>query len=183
MTQLILALILFQNPSLDSASPKERQAAVEEMATLGNREAVPRLAEFLKKEPRSDVRATVVAGFGRIRDRSAIPALADTLKSDLDKDVRSQAIDSLLRLYIPIEDSGTLRTIFNKAKSVFIQPNAPVIAPGIQVDAAATDALALTMQKDFDDEVRVQAVRALASLRARDQVPSLITALEDPQNR
>jgi HEAT repeat protein len=41
-----------------------------------------RLAEFLKKEPRSDVRATVVAGLGRIRDRAAIPALADTLKSD-----------------------------------------------------------------------------------------------------
>ena len=60
MTHLILALILFQNPSLDSASPKERQAAVEEMATLGNREAIPRLAEFLKKEPRSDVRAKLL---------------------------------------------------------------------------------------------------------------------------
>jgi HEAT repeat protein len=39
------------------------------------------------------------------------------------------------------------------------------------------------MQKDFNDDVRVQAVRALASLRARDQVPVIIEALENPQNR
>ena len=41
-----------------------------------------------KKEPRSDVRATMVAALGRIRDREAIPVLADTLRNDLDKDVR-----------------------------------------------------------------------------------------------
>jgi HEAT repeat protein len=183
MTHLILALILFQNPSLDSASPKERQAAVEEMATLGNREAIPRLAEFLKKEPRSDVRATVVAGFGRIRDRAAIPPLADTLKSDLDKDVRSQAIDSFLRLYIPLEDSGPLRTIFNRVKSAFSGPNAPVVGPEVQVDTSAKEALATAMQKDFNDDVRSEAASALGSLRAIDQIPTMVAALEDPQNR
>src|SRR5215831_2916970 len=125
MTHLILALLFLQNASLDSASPKERQAAV------------------LKKEPRSDVRATIVAGFGRIRDRAAIPTLADTLKGDLDKDVRSQAIDSLLRLYIPLEDSGPLRTIFNRVKSVFFVPNPPIVGPEVQVDASAKEALAV----------------------------------------
>jgi HEAT repeat protein len=39
------------------------------------------------------------------------------------------------------------------------------------------------MQKDFSDDVRVEAARALGSLRARDQIPTLIAALEDPQNR
>jgi HEAT repeat protein len=183
MTHLILAMILLQTPSLDSASPRERQAAVEEMATLGNREAIPRLAEVLKKEPRSDVRATIVAGFGRIRDRAAIPALADTLKSDLDKDVRSQAIDSFLRLYIPLEDSGPLRTIFNRVKSVFLGPNAPVVGPEVQVDAPAKEALATAMQKDFNDDVRSEAASALGSLKATDQIPTMIAALEDPQNR
>src|SRR5262245_22461767 len=183
MTHLILALILFQNPSLDSASPKERQAAVEEMATLGNREAIPRLAEALKKESRSDVRATIVAGFGRIRDREAIPPLADTLKSDLDKDVRSQAIDSFLRLYIPLEDSGPLRTIFNRVKSVFFGPNPPVVGPEVQVDSSAKEALATAMQKDFNDDVRSEAASALGSLRAIDQIPTMVAALEDPQNR
>jgi HEAT repeat protein len=183
MTHLILALILLQSPALDSLSPKERQAAVEQMAVMGNREAIPRLAEALKKEPRSDVRATIVAGLGRIRDREAIPALADTLKTDLDKDVRSQAIDSLLRLYIPVEDSGPLRTIFNRVKSAFMVPNPPVVGPEVQVDATAKEALALAMQKDFDDEVRVEAASALGSLKAKDQVPTLVAAFEDPQNR
>ena len=179
----VLVFLLFQNASLDSGSPKERQAAVEQMAVLGNRQAVPSLAEALKKEPRSDIRASMVAALGRIRDTDAVPVLAETLRTDLEKDVRMQAIDSLLRLYIPIEDSGPLRTIFSRVKSVFFVPNPPVVGPEVQVDAAAKEALATAMQKDFSDEVRVAAARALGSMKARDQLPVLVAALEDPQNR
>src|SRR5581483_4967398 len=120
---------------------------------------------------------------GRIRDREAVPVLADTLRSDLDKDVRLQSIDSILRLYIPIEDSGPVRTVFNRVKSVFVLPEAAVIGPEVQVDAAAKEALAAAMQKDFSDEVREEAARALGILKAKDQVPLLMMALEDPQNR
>ena len=180
---LIAAALLLQNPSLDSVSPKERMEAVDKLAVVGNREAVPQLAAALKKEPKGDVRAQMIAALGRIGDRAAIPILADTMRNDLDKDVRSQAIDSMLRLYIPIEESGPVRTIFNRVKSAFLQPNAPVVGPEVQVDASAKEALSLVMQKDFNDEVRVQAVRALASLRAKDQVPVLIEALESPQQR
>jgi len=179
----LITLILLQNSSLDSASPKERQAAVEQMAVLGNREAIPKLAEALKKEPKSDVRASIVAALGRIRDREAIPVLTGSLRTDLEKDVRSQAIDSLLRLYIPVDDSGPLRTIFSRVKSVFFEANPPVIGPEVQVDASVKDALAAAMQKDFSDEVRAQAARALGTLKARDQVPVLVATLEDPQNR
>jgi len=180
---LILALLLFQNPSLDSASPKERQAAVEQLAVLGNRDAIPKLGEALKKESKSDIRASIIAAFGRIRDRDAIPFLTDSLRTDLEKNVRLQAIDSLLRLYIPIEDSGPLHTLFGKVKSVFFEPNPPVVGPEVQVDAATKQALAAAMQKDFDDEVRALAARALGTLKAKDQVPTLTATLEDPQNR
>src|SRR5260370_37096657 len=183
MTYLLFFFAILQNPSLDSASPKERQAAVEQMAVLGNRAAIPQLAAALKKEAKSDVRASMVAALGRIRDREAIPVLADTLRTDLDKDVRLQAIDSILRLYIPIQDSGPIRTVFNRVKSVFFLPEAPVIGPQVQVDAAAKEALATAMQKDFSDDVREGAARALGILKAKDQVSLLIMALEDPQNR
>ena len=178
-----ILLLLPQIPSLESASPKERQAAIEQMAVLGNRDAIPQLAAALKKEPKSDMRASMIVALGRIRDRGAIPVLADTLRNDLDKDVRSQAIDSLLRLYIPLEENGPIRTIFNKVKSTLIQPNAPVVSSEVEVDASAKEALATAMQKDFNDEVRVEAVRALGSLKAKDQVPVLMAAMEDPQNR
>jgi HEAT repeat protein len=182
MTYFLLLFIFLQNPSLDSASPKERQAAAEQMAVIGNSSAIPQLAAALKKEMRSDVRAEMVAALGRIRDRAAIPVLTDTLRTDLDKDVRLQAIDSLLRLYIPIEDTGPIRTVFNKVKSVFSQPEPPVVSPEVQVDATANEALATAMQKDFSDEVREEAARALGTLKAKDQVPVLIMAFEDPQN-
>jgi HEAT repeat protein len=180
---VLMSLLLVQTPSLDSTSPKERQEAVEQMAVIGNRAAIPVLAEARKKEARSDIRASMVAAFGRIGDREAIPAIVEAMHTDLDKDVRLQAIDSLLRLYIPIQDEGQLRTIFNRVKSVFFQADAPIVAPTVSVDAAATQGLATSMQKDFSDDVRVEAARALGSLRARDQIPTLIAALEDPQNR
>jgi len=183
ITTLFAVLFLLQNPSLDSASPKERQAAIDKMAVQGNRQAIPVLAAAIKKESKSEVRAEMVAALGRIRDREAVPVLADAMRTDLDKDVRAQAIDSMLRIYIPIEDSGRIRTIFNNLKSAFLQPNAPVVGPEVQVDVAAKEALSAVMQKDFDDDVRVQAVRGLASLKATDQVPVLLTTLEDPQNR
>jgi len=182
MTYFLFLFLLFQNPSLDSASPKERQAAAEQMAVIGNSAAIPQLGAALKKETKSDVRASMIAALGRIRDRTAIPILTDTLRTDLDKDVRLQAIDSLLRLYIPIEDSGPVRTVFNKVKSVFSQPEPPVVGPEVQVDAAAKEALATAMQKDFSDEVRQEAARALGTLKAKDQVPLLIMAFQDPQN-
>lgn len=183
ITTVFAVLFLLQNPSLDSPSPKERQAAIEKMAVQGNREAIPQLAAALKKESKSDVRAEIVAALGRIRDKEAVPVLAETMRTDLDRDVRSQAIDSMLRIYIPIEDSSGIRTIFAKVKSVFLQPNAPVVGPEVQVDTAAKEALSNVMQKDFDDDVRAQAVRGLGSLKAKDQVPVLLTTLEDPQNR
>jgi HEAT repeat protein len=182
MLTLIL-LFLAQSASLDSPSPKERQAAIEQMSVLGNRDAIPKFAEAIKKESKSEIRAAMVAGLGRIQDREAIPVLAETLKTDLDKDVRTQAIDSLLRLYIPIDDSGPIRTIFSKVKSAFFQPTPLLVGPEVQVDAAAREALAGAMQRDFSDDVRAQAARALGSLRARDQIPVLAATLEDPQIR
>jgi HEAT repeat protein len=39
------------------------------------------------------------------------------------------------------------------------------------------------MQKDFNVEVRTASARALGSLKAREQIPALTAAFEDPQNR
>lgn len=179
----LIGVFLLQGPSLDSSSPKERQAAIEEMAVIGNAKAIPALAAAYKKEPKADLRAEILAGLARIHDKSAIPPLAEALRSDNDKDVRLQAIDSFLRLYIPTDDSGSIRTIFNKVKSVFFLPDRPFVGPEVNVDSASTTALAESMQKDFVDEVRIEAARAIGSLRAEDQVPALIATLEEPKNR
>jgi HEAT repeat protein len=181
---LLLGALLFQTPSIESTSPKEREAAIEQMAVLGNAKAIPALAAALKKEPKSDLRAAIVAGLSRIHDKAAIPPITEALAGDLDKDVRLQAIDALLRLYIQIDGSeGPIRTIFNKVRSVFFYPERPMVGPEVKVDLEATAALASSMQKDFVDAVRVEAARALGSLMAKEQMPALIATLEEPRNR
>jgi len=183
LSSLLLVLFLFQTPSLDSTSPKEREDAIERMTTLGNANAIPVLTAAYKKEPKADLRAKIMAGLARIGDKSAIPTLADALRTDLDRDVRLQTIDSLQRLYIPVDSQGPLRTIFNKVKSVFSEENRPLVSTGVVADPAVTAVLAEAMQKDFNDQVRIEAAHALGSLKAQDQLPALMAALEDPRNR
>src|SRR5262245_7933474 len=98
VSTLVFDLLLFQGPSLDSPSPRERMDAIEQMSKPANETAIPSLAGLLKKEPRSDVRASAVAGLARIGGKETVPVLTETLRSDLDKDVRLQAVESIQRL-------------------------------------------------------------------------------------
>ncbi len=180
---LFLTALLLQSPSLDSPSPKERMDAVEQLSVLGRTENIAPLSEALKKEPRSDVRAAIVAGLARIEVPETIPVLTSTLMSDLDKDVRLQAIDSLQRLYIPVDSPGAIRTVFNKVKSAFVGPDRPVVQDPSRVDPNVNAALAEAMQRDTNQEVRAAAARALGSLKAKDRVAVMISTLENPQNQ
>jgi HEAT repeat protein len=86
-------------------------------------------------------------------------------------------------LYIPVEESGAIKTIFNRVKTTFTGPDRPVVGDEVTVEPQARDALTDSMTKDTEPEVRAASARALGSLRARDKVPQLIAALENPQNR
>jgi HEAT repeat protein len=135
----------------------------------------------LKREPKSDVRVAIVAGLGRIGSKDVIPVLIQSLQTDLDKDVRLQVIESLQQLYIPIDSKGPLRTVFNKVKSAFLAPDRPLVHSSVTVSPVVTGALAESMQKDFNQEVRASAARALGSLQAGDRVAVMIETFEAPQ--
>jgi len=182
LASLIMGAFFIQTATIGSVSPKERQAAIEDMSVLGNKNAIPILADAYKKEPKSEIRAEILAGLARIHDGDVVPVITSALRTDVDKDVRLQAIDSLVRLYIPA-DSGPIHTIFGKVKNVFSTPERPTISAEIKVDPAVTAALGEAVQNDFTDEVRIEAVRAIASLKGKDQVPTLAGVLEDPRNQ
>jgi len=174
---------LLQSASLDSASPKERIDAVESLSLRGKSESVAPLVAALMKEANSEVRAAIVVGLSRIGVSECIPPLIMTLTTDLNKDVRLQTIDSLQAFYIPVEENSRIQTVFNKVKSVFAEPDRPVVQNPAAVDPKVNAALAETMQKDALQDVRAAAARALGSLRARDRVSMLIATLESPQNQ
>ena len=127
--QLILVLALAQTPALDSASPRERSDAVESMAVLGNRDAVPLLADAFKNEQSSEIRTSIVRALGRIRDQSAIPTLSEALLADFQSDVRLQAIDSLLRLYIPVADEQGFWNFITDVTRVFREDEQLSVGP------------------------------------------------------
>jgi HEAT repeat protein len=180
---LALSALLLQGPSLDSSSPKERMAAVDQVARPGNDEAIPALAATLKKEPKSNVREEILAALVRIGGPSVPPILAMSLNSDLDRDVRLQAIDSIVGLYATAEQNGPIQTLFNRVKSVVGESDRPSVASGARVDKTSKDALSAAMQKDAVEEVRSAAARALGTLLAKDYVPVMLSTLGEPQNQ
>jgi HEAT repeat protein len=153
------------------------------MSVLGNREAVPRLVEAYNNEPRRDIRAEIVAGLGRIRDRSAIPGLIAAMHRDFQSSVRLQAIDSLLRLYIPIADNEGFFSFVTSITRAFTVEERPQAGAGTAVDQEVADALVQVVREDFDPEVRREAVHALGSLRAEGTLPALVEELEGPHHR
>ena len=172
-----------QAPSLESPSPEERREAVRSLAVLGNRDAVPGLVEAYRNEPLGDIRREIVAGLGRIRDRSAAAGLIDAMRTDFVRDIRLQAIDSLLRLYIPIADDEGFFSFFGGVARVFSDEERPRVSPNVTVDADVPAALVRVLQEDFDAEVRLEAVHALGSLAATDQLTAMVAELESPRHR
>ncbi len=181
--QLILVLALAQTPALDSASPRERSEAVASMSVLGNRDAVPLLAQAYKNEQSSEIRTSIVRALGRIRDRSAIPTLSEALLTDFQQMVRLQAIDSLLRLYIPVSDERGFFSFITDVTRVFSEEEQLVVGSNVYVDQTAKEVLVEALRNDFDWEVRVAAANGLGSLRAGDQLPALIEEMDGPRHR
>ena len=163
---LLLVLSLAQAPSLTSSSPRERREAIESKAFLANRDAVPALVEAYRNEPLKDIRSSIIVALGTIRDRSAIPGLAGALQRDYEKDVRLQAIDSLLRLYIPIADDEGFWSFFSRVRGLFSEDPRPLVGVNEYVDQTAREALVVALERDFDPEVRMESAHALGSLRS-----------------
>lgn len=180
---LLMLFVLVQVPALDSQSPREREEAVESMGTLGNREAVLPLVAAYRVEPRREIRRSIVAALGRIRDETAIPGLAEALRTDFDRDVRLQVIDSYLRLYIPVADETGFWNLVDRVRRTFDPEDRPVVGANVAVHTETLEALAEAIRWDFDEDVRSEAVYALASLRGLGQLPVLIDAAEGPRNR
>lgn len=182
-TLLLTLTLLVPQASLTSPSPKERQAAIADLAVLGNKDGIAPLAEALKKESRKDLRIEMIRALTTIRDNAVLPILAESLSADPEGEVRLDAADAFLRFYIPMEQQSRLQSFLGRVKGVFLERDRPLIDHSTTVDPLVTAALAEALRKDFSAPVRLEAARVLGSLRATSQIPAMIEVLEDPRNR
>lgn len=161
---------------LKNTDKRARRQAASDLGVLGQREAVAPLEKAFVTEKDAGVRGEILLSLGKIRDRAGLPTLTRVLLTDSSKDVRLQAIDSILRLYIPIGDESALKRFFGGVKSLFAENEQLVVQPFVEVDKAAKEALAKALL-DRKKEVRENAAKALGSLRATDQVGAMDQAL------
>lgn len=162
--------------NLRSEDKRVRKEAASELGVLGQREAVDPLEKAYLSERDASVRGEIILSLGKIRDRTGLPTLTRALLKDASADVRLQAIDSILRLYIPIEDQGIVRRFLGGVKSLFAENEQLVVQPFVNVDNEAKEALAKALL-DRKREVRENAAKALGSLKASDQIAEMDRAL------
>ena len=162
--------------NLKDPNKKIRKEAAADLGVLGKQEAIDVLDEAFRAESDPDVRGEILLSLGKIRDRAGLKTLTRALVSDVSKDVRLQAIDSILRLYIPIEEPGILRRFLGGVKSIFAENEQLVVEPYVGVDKEAKESLSKALL-DRDSQVRENAAKALGSLRASDQIPAMDQAL------
>jgi len=162
--------------NLKSTEKSVRKKAASDLGVLGQKQAQAPLDAAYRSESDAGVRGEIILSLGKIRDRSVLPTLTRALTEDSSKDVRLQAIDSILRLYIPTEDAGVVRRFLGGVKSLFAEDDQQVVQPFIDVDKEAKEALAKALL-DRKRDVRENAALALGSLRASDQIPAMDRAL------
>ncbi|MEW5977491.1 MAG: HEAT repeat domain-containing protein [Acidobacteriota bacterium] len=162
--------------NLKAADKSLRQQSAADLGVLGKSDVVGPLDEAFRSEGEADVRGEILLSLGKIRDKAALSTLTYALANDPAKDVRLQAIDSILRLYIPIEEQGVVRRFLGGVKSLFVENEQLVVQPFVQVDKEAKESLSKALL-DRESAVRENAARALGSLRAGDQVAAMDQAL------
>jgi HEAT repeat protein len=163
--------------NLKDPKKKVRLKAAADLGVLGKKEAVGPLQETFKSEKDSEVRGEIVLSLGKIRDRAGLKTLTQALVGDASKEVRLQAIDSILRLYIPVEERGVVHRVIGGVKSIFTENEQLVVQPYVEVDKEAKEALSKALLDRQSQEVRENAARALGSLKASDQIASMDRAL------
>jgi HEAT repeat protein len=163
--------------NLKDPNKKIRKEAAADLGVLGKKEAIGPLQEAFHSEMDPDVRGEILLSLGKIRDRAGLKTLTQALVGDVSKEVRLQAIDSILRLYIPIEEQGVVRRFLGGVKSIFAENEQLVVQPYVEVDKEAKEALSKALLDRQSQQVRENAARALGSLKASDQIASMDQAL------
>jgi HEAT repeat protein len=159
---------------LQSAKPDVRRDGIDKLGKLKSRGAVGDLVRVASSDPDPTVRRAALLALGRINDRSRIPDMIAALK-DQDAKVRNGAVQGLVNLYLPKEES-----FFGKVKSTTVrvvpfwdERQTATVEPYDVPDPAVTKAIAELMRADPVEENRVAAVRALGALKARSEIEAL----------
>jgi HEAT repeat protein len=158
--------------ALRDPDPSARGVAAWALGKLGDRVAVPVLIRVLR-DPDANVREMAVLALGDLGDQRAVAALVP-LAADPEHGVRSVTTVALRR----IGGEGAADALGQLLRS---DPNAHtrVMAAGAlrEVEGRHRVAVLQAALADVEPDVRATAAYALETLRSRESVPALLTAL------
>lgn len=165
--------------ALSDAAPGVRAAAVDGLCQLARRDATPRIAELLVKDPDDNVRQQAAGSLTYMMDPAAGPALLKALK-DKQVAVRYAAANTLGAMrYAPAEGPMIDALSDDKLKRIAIAALGQLQSKKAAKEIAASLA-------DPDKYTRIEAIKALGSIGESSSVEDmkkLLDKAEDPSIR
>lgn len=198
---------------LHLAAPQARLAAIAGLAASGNPLAAADLRTALRSEQPVEIHLAIVDALAALRDAESVPLLAQLAANrDLEEELRTKVVQALAAIGSPtalaqlvalVADPQSSPPLVQAALTALagIAPReaAPVVqarltdaVPAVRSAAAATlvrllggEAVSLIVPLLTDEElaVRATAVGLLADVQARDALPALLAAADDPALR
>jgi HEAT repeat protein len=158
--------------AMGDADPRLRGAAVEAVAFVPSKEAIPALAAKLK-DAAKDLKIAILRGLAALDDKSAAPPLVEAL-ADTDEEVKVTALRGLGSV-------GDGSAVLPLAKAAAAGGNPGNVARESLDRLTAGDVVdaLLACLKDADAKVRSEAARSLGVRRSEAAVPGLLKMAED----
>lgn len=146
---------------LREGNDAQRCLAAQALGRIGDRDAVAALTVFLMDED-EDIRVDAAEALGLLRDIGAGAALLDSLVSDPCGDVKVKAVTALGRLGYR-EAAPFLRRLVRGRDDSVVWDDGEALGDG------------------WDDwvDIQIEAVSALARMRASEAVPDIVAAIDD----
>jgi len=158
--------------TLEEGDEERAQAAALTLGRMG--EAALPLLRSLAASPRTDTRWWAARALAETRTPAAVPLLT-RLSRDPDEDVRACAVLALGELRCPEVIEPLVTALQDSSGYVARLAGNALIHLGEWAVPALIEVLEIGPPR-----ARVNAARALAALEAREAIPALIRALEDP---
>jgi HEAT repeat protein len=163
--------------TLKSSDAGKREKAAKELGDRGEKLGIDALVEA-SGDKEEKVQMAAVVALGKINDPRKVASLSEAVRNSRGK-AQKEAIHLLTEHYIPTNERGALKELWNSMENLFSPPHPVIVEPWIQVDRQAIDALIYVVD-DNGSENRIEAAATLGILRADPAIPRLAYYLRSP---
>lgn len=165
------------------ARPELKKESIKALGEIGSRKPLNRLLGELDTEKDKQVKIEIIRSVGKIGGKESISRLTAILKPEgeeqIDQDIQIAALGAMVEISAQAHQDKTMQAIFDQFLAM-PDPRARVLAiRGLASfkNPAVSIRLLTTLNKEANEEVRIETIKALNNMDYKGTVPAFINLL------